>query len=185
MRSPVNRPCKPSTTACFPLRTLSWRSLRAPACPPARLCRVFLAALDQASVESVRTLFQQDLLARSPFSDPGGITDRCGQSWHVADVDGTRQPARHRALPQTEALPAPHRRCDQVCAKGSQGRKRGEVVRTRTVVFQAHTHQFLGTFGEAGNGNARGELLRAIQVLKHYAKQVQIAPENLVVRKVD
>jgi hypothetical protein len=72
-----------------------------------------------------------------------------------------------------------------VCAKGSQGRKRGEVVRTRTVVFQAHTHQFLGTFGEAGNGNARGELLRAIQVLKHYAKQVQIAPENLVVRKVD
>jgi hypothetical protein len=101
----------------------------------------FLAALDQASVECLRTLFQEDLLARTPCADPGGITDRCGQSWRVVDVDGTRQTARQRALPQTEALPAPHRRFDQVCAKGYQGRKRGEVVRTRTVVLQAHTHQ--------------------------------------------
>jgi hypothetical protein len=41
------------------------------------------------------------------------------------------------ALPQTEALPAPHRRFDQVCAPGYQGRKRGEVVRTRTVIRAA------------------------------------------------
>jgi hypothetical protein len=40
----------------------------------------WLAALDQASVESLRTLFQEDLLARTPFADPGGIRDRCGQS---------------------------------------------------------------------------------------------------------
>ena len=38
--------------------------------------------------------------------------------------------ARQRALPQAESLPAPHRRFDHVCAKGHQGRKRGEVVRT-------------------------------------------------------
>lgn len=107
----------------------------------------FFAAIDQASVEQVRTLFQQDLLARHPFADPGGITDRCGQGWFVFDVDGTRKVARQRALPQTEALPAPHRRFDRVCAKGHHGRKRGEVVRTRTVVLQAHTHQFLGLCG--------------------------------------
>jgi hypothetical protein len=59
----------------------------------------FLAALDQASVENLRTLFQEDLLARTPFVDPGGITDRCEGSWLVADVDGTRQAARQRALP--------------------------------------------------------------------------------------
>ena len=47
----------------------------------------WLAALDSASVESLRTLFQEDLLARSPFADPGGITDRCGQSWLGADWD--------------------------------------------------------------------------------------------------
>jgi hypothetical protein len=142
----------------------------------------WLAALDQSSVESLRTLFQEDLLARTPFADPGGITDRCKQSWLVADVDGTRKTARQRALPQHESLPSPHRRFEQVCAKGYQGRKRGEVVRTRTVILQAHTHQFLGTFGGVGNGDYRGELLRATQVLTQYAKQVAIPPENVVIR---
>jgi hypothetical protein len=41
------------------------------------------------------------------------------------------------------------------------GRKRGEVVRTRTTVLQAHTHQWLCTFSDAGNGDHRGDLLRA------------------------
>ena len=142
----------------------------------------FLAALDQASVENLRTLFQQDVQARTSFPDPGGIIDRCGQSWLVADVDGTRKVARQRALPQTESLPAAHRRFDQVCAKGYQGRKRGEVVRTRTVVLQAHTHQFLGTFGGSGNGDYRGELLRALQVLLDYGKQVGVLAQQIVIR---
>jgi hypothetical protein len=102
----------------------------------------FLAALDQASVEALRALFQHDLLARKSFASPGGLFDRTGKQWMVVDVDGTRQAARQRALPQMESLPAPHRRFDQVCAPGYQGRKRGEVVRTRTVLLQAHTHQF-------------------------------------------
>jgi hypothetical protein len=106
----------------------------------------FLAALDQPTVEALRARFQEDLFARNPFASPGGVFDRRGVPWLVIDVDGTRQTARQRALPQTEALPAPHRRFDQTCAPGYQGRKRGEVVRTRTVVLQAHTHQFLGTF---------------------------------------
>jgi hypothetical protein len=102
----------------------------------------FLAALDQASVEALRTLFQKDGLSRKPFASPGGLFDRTEGQWIVMDVDGTRQAPRQRALPQTEALPASHRRFDQVCTPGYQGRKRGEVVRTRTVVLQAHTHQF-------------------------------------------
>ena len=88
---------------------------------------------------------QEDLLARKPFAFPGGLFDRTGAQWVVADVDGTRATARQRALPQTDALPAPHRRFDQVWAPGYQGRKRGEIVRTRTVLLQAHTHQFFGT----------------------------------------
>jgi hypothetical protein len=106
----------------------------------------YLSALDQASVEALRTLFQKDALARKPFPSPGGLFDRTDQQWIVIAVDGTRQAARQRALPQTDRLPTPHRRFEQVCAPGYQGRKRGEVVRTRTVVLQAHTHQFLGTF---------------------------------------
>ena len=122
----------------------------------------FLAALDHASVESLRSLFQEDLLARKPIASPSGLFDRTGRRWLVVDVDGTRQAARQRALPELESLPVPHRRFDQVCTPGYLGRKRGEVVRTRTVILQAHTHQFLGTFGGPGNGNYREELLRAI-----------------------
>jgi len=103
----------------------------------------FLAAIEQTPVEALRTLFQEDLVARpQPATPPGGVWDRLGNHWLVIDVDGTRQAARQRALPHTPELPDPHRRCNQVCAPGYLGRKRGEVVRTRTTVLQAHTHQW-------------------------------------------
>src|SRR5258708_13073644 len=69
-----------------------------------------------------------------------------------------------------------------VCAPGYTGRKRGEVVRTRTVILQTHTHQFLGTFGNAGNGDYRGELRRAIQVITSYAAKLRGPPASLLVR---
>ena len=125
---------------------------------------------------------QKDWLARKPFPSAGGLFDRRGAEFLVIDVDGTRQAARQRALPQTEALPAPHRRFDQVCAPGCQGRKRGEVVRTRTVILQAHTHQLLGTFGGPGNGDYRGELRQAIRVITSYATQLELSSAFILVR---
>ncbi len=143
----------------------------------------FLAALDQPGVEALRTLFHKDLVARSAsFSLPGGLWDRQGQHWLVMDVDGTRQAARQRALPQTPDLPAPHRRLEQVCAPGYLGRKRGEVVRTRTTILQAHTHQWVGTFSGAGNGDYRGELLRAVQAISAYAIALSIPLSQVLVR---
>ncbi len=70
--------------------------------------------------------------------------DRAGTSWLVFDVDGTREAARQRALPQSEDLPAAFRQLDEICAPGYRGRKRGQVVRTRTVISQAHSSQWLG-----------------------------------------
>ncbi len=130
----------------------------------------YLSAWDQASVEALRTLFQEDLLARQPFASPGGVFDRVGRRYLVMDVDGTRATARQRALPQMETLPAPHRRFDAVSAPGYTGRKRGEVVRTRTILLQAHTHQLLAPFGNAGNGDDRGELVRAMEAHQHLCK---------------
>jgi hypothetical protein len=127
-------------------------------------------------------LFQEDLLARNPFASPGGLFDRTGGQWIVVDVDGTRCAARQRALPQAESLPAPHRRFDYACTPGYQGRKRGEVVRTRTVILQAHTHQFLGTFGGPGNGDYRGELLRAIGVITSYATKCALPTASVLLR---
>jgi hypothetical protein len=64
----------------------------------------------------------------------GQLVDRAGNEHVVFDIDGRRQAARQRAEPVTEELPSPQRRLNQVCAPGYTGRKRGEVVRTRTVV---------------------------------------------------
>ena len=143
----------------------------------------FLAALDQVTVEALRTQFQEDLLVRTPpFSSPGGLWDHCGHQYVVVDVDGTRQTARQRALPQLPSLPSPHRRFDQVCAPGYKGRKRGEVVRTRTTILQAHTHQFMGTFGGSGNGDYRGDLKRALQVISRYAAAHKLLLSRILVR---
>ena len=109
----------------------------------------FLTALTQEPVEALRSLFLTDLLSR-PLSKEratGDLVDREGSTRVVFDIDGTREAARQRALPQTEDLPAAYRRLDDVCAPGYTGRKRGEVVRTRTVVSQAHSYQWLGSFG--------------------------------------
>jgi hypothetical protein len=143
----------------------------------------FLASLDQATVEALRTQFLADLLKRtSPFPTPGGVWDRSTQQYVVVDVDGTRQAARQRALPQLPSLPAPHRRFDLVAAPGYKGRKRGEVVRTRTTVLQAHTHQWMGTFGGRGNGDYHGELKRVLPVLTSYATAHTLLPSQILVR---
>jgi hypothetical protein len=143
----------------------------------------YLSALDEPAVEALRTVFQEDLVARQPSGwSPGGLHDRQGKRWVVMDVDATRQAARQRALPHTPDLPVPHRRMDLVCAPGYLGRKRGEVVRSRTTVLQAHTDHWLGTFGGAGNGDYRGELLRAIQVLISYAKSQSLPLSAILIR---
>ncbi len=69
----------------------------------------FLAALTEVPVEALRTLFLDDLLARplTPDQQTGGLVDRVGNSWIVFDIDGTREAARQRALPQTDELPPP------------------------------------------------------------------------------
>src|SRR6266446_7714588 len=104
-------------------------------------------------------LFLEDLLARplNKARQTGELVDRAGRDRVVFDIDGTREAARQRALPKTPELPAPQRRLGELCAPGYTGRKRGEIVRTRTVISQAHTSQWLGSFGNRGNGhNPRG-----------------------------
>ncbi len=111
--------------------------------PAASTLSRFLAALPAEPVEALRTLFLEDLLVRrlSTEEQDAGLWDRQGNRWMVFDVDGTREAARQRALPQRPDRPAPQRRLRPLCAPGYTGRKRGEVVRTRTMILQAHTHQ--------------------------------------------
>jgi hypothetical protein len=150
----------------------------------------FLAALTEAPVEALRTLFLDDLESRPLSNDAtnanekqiGGLVDRAGSTWVVFDIDGTREAARQRALPKTEDLPPPFRRLDDVCAAGYTGRKRGEIVRTRTVVSQAHSYHWLGSFGNRGNGRYRMELRQGLAAVTRYLTAHQIAQESALLR---
>jgi hypothetical protein len=139
-----------------------------------------LAALTSEPVDALRSLFLDDLLSRprSFEKQTGGLVDRKGHAWVVFDVDGTREAARQRALPQTKELPTAHRRLDDVCAPGYPGRKRGQVVRTRTVISQAHSFQWLGSFGNRGNGRYREELRQGLAVITRYFAAHQLSTER-------
>src|SRR5438105_4908042 len=144
----------------------------------------FLASLTWAATEALRTLFLADLLARPLEKErhTGQLVDRAGNEHIVFDIDGTREAARQRALPKTEELPAPQRRLNQVCAPGYTGRKRGQVVRTRTVVSQAHSYQWLGSFGNKGNGLYREELRRALTAIRSYLETHHLSPTSALLR---
>src|SRR5947209_4400790 len=144
----------------------------------------FLTSFTWEATEALRTLFLADVLARPLDTErhTGQLVDRTGNQRVVFDIDGTRQAARQRALPKTEDLPAPERRLTQVCAPGYTGRKRGEVVRTRTVVSQAHSYQWLGSFGNSGNGRYREELRRTLTAVRGYLEAHHLSPISALLR---
>jgi hypothetical protein len=143
----------------------------------------FLASVDRPCLETFRQLFEQKSFAEGwTMETIGGIWDRQGRRYIVFDVDGTRQAARQRALPCDPTLPPPRRRLDAVCAPGYTGRKRGEVVRTRTVALQMHTRQWIGTYAGRGNGDYQGELASALRAITAYLKLFTLTPEVALVR---
>jgi hypothetical protein len=143
----------------------------------------FLADVDRPCLEAFRQLFEQHSFAEGWTNDSiGGIWDRQGYRYIVFDVDATRQAARQRALAHDPILPPPRRRLDAICAPGYTGRKRGEVVRTRTVSLQMHTRQWIGTYAGRGNGDYRSELARALQAITTYLRLFALTPEVALVR---
>jgi hypothetical protein len=143
----------------------------------------FLADVDRPCLEAFRTLFEQQTFAEGWTAETiGGIFDRQGRRYLVFDVDATRQAARQRALPCDPTLPAAKRRLDAVCAPGYRGRKRGEVVRTRTTALQMHTRQWVGTYAGKGNGDYRGELASALRAITAYLKHFAFPPEMALIR---
>jgi hypothetical protein len=112
----------------------------------------------------------------------GGLCDRQGRLHVVFDGDGTRQVVRQRALTESPDRPAARRRAAQLAAPGYTGRKRGEVVRTRLVVQQAHTREWLGTFGEAGNGERWPRFTCAAHAIAEYMRKHGLTPADALLR---
>jgi hypothetical protein len=143
----------------------------------------FLADVDSSCRDALRQVFQDDLLQNGYAGEQmGGFIDHQGHRLVVFDVDGTRQAARQRALATLPDLPTAHRRMEAVCAPGYTGRKRGEVVRTRTTVLQAHTQEWLGTFSSPGNGEYALELEAACRVISAYLAAKNLQPSEALIR---
>jgi len=56
------------------------------------------------------------------------------------------------------------------------------VGRSRTTVLQATTHQWIGTYAGAGNGDYRGELKRALEATTRYATALALPVSQVVIR---
>jgi hypothetical protein len=86
----------------------------------------FLSAVDGPCVDALRALFVSSSLTWNWTQETiGGLWDRAGRRYLVFDVDGTREAARQRTLPQGSTLPPPTRRLEAICAPGDKGRRRG------------------------------------------------------------
>jgi hypothetical protein len=143
----------------------------------------FLSDVDRPCLEAFRTLFEQQSFSQGWTAETiGGIFDRQNRRYIVFDIDATRQAARQRALPCDPLLPPAQRRLDAVCAPGYTGRKRGELVRTRTTALQMHTRQWVGTYAGRGNGDYRGELASALLSIATYLRHFALTPEMALVR---
>src|SRR5437763_12813021 len=143
----------------------------------------FLTAVDRPCLEAFRTLFEKHSFADGWTAESiGGLWEREGRRYIVFDVDATRQAARQRALPTAAELTHPRPRLDAVCAPGYTGRKRGEVVRTRTTALQMHTRQWVGTSSGKGNGDYRSALASALRAITTYLKLFALTPQLPLVR---
>jgi hypothetical protein len=101
----------------------------------------FLAALTAEPVEALRTLFLADLLNRPLVPEK-----QTGAWWIEGGTPGSSLISMARAR-RLDSVPCPRRKtCLRPFAgwmscvpPGYTGRKRGQVVRTRTVISQAHS----------------------------------------------
>lgn len=103
----------------------------------------------------------------------------------IFDADATRTAVRQRAVAQDETRPPVVRRVSpSAAAPGHNGRKRGEVVRSRMTVQLRSTSEWLGTFGEPGNGDANAAVERVCRVVRAYL-DARGLPLSLGVVRVD
>src|SRR5205807_1847977 len=108
-------------------------------------------------------------------------TDRGSTSSSSTSMGRVRRPANGLCL--SLRIGQRHRgACARCVPPFYTGRKRGEVVRSRTTVVQAHTHQWLGTFGNPGNGEYRAELRRAMAAIRDYLKAHDHPEERTLLR---
>jgi hypothetical protein len=112
----------------------------------------------------------------------GGVIGGDGSRSIFFDMDGTRAAVRQRAVPGGQEYPAAVSRLGAATAPGYTGRRRGERVRNRMTIQQRHSSEWLGTFGEAGNGDASAMLAAGCRAVVSYLTARELPLSCAVVR---
>lgn len=98
------------------------------------------------------------------------------ESTHLFEEPGTLEQVAQEATQSAKPRLRP------LCAPGHTGRKRGKIVRTRTIVSQAHIYQWLGSFGNPGHGQYREKLRRAVTATGSYLSTHQLPQDRALLR---
>jgi hypothetical protein len=150
--------------------------------PSASALSRFLSAVREKPVTQLRKILFQDLLSNGlELEQMGGLYDRNGERHIIFDIDQTKDAARQRSLPSSPDYPPARRRRGNY-GPGYAGRKRGEVVRARTAVQQAHTSEWLSQFASVGNGDIWAELEQAAKLINAYMQAHNLNPSQALAR---
>jgi len=130
----------------------------------------FLRAVTPSHVTALAAHLLDDLIDSGiPADLAGGLYDRDGARNILFDDDGTYHGARQRELADDDARPPPVRRAAALFAKGyNGGSRRVDVTRTRTVLMQAHTQEWLGGWSAPGNGHPFAQIEDACAAVVRY-----------------
>ncbi len=152
-------------------------------CPVASSLSRFLRDVDEGAVEALRGLFEEEMGQKGIRVREGmWMTDRMGNRYLMFDVDGTVKAVRQRYVSESGRYPGARRRSAGVSLPGYRGRKRGESVRTRTTVAVAHTSEWIGSYGSAGNGDVGGDLERSLARMQGYLETQSLRVSHGIVR---
>ncbi|WP_156434774.1 hypothetical protein [Leptolyngbya sp. O-77] len=152
-------------------------------CPVASSLSRFLKDVDEGTVAALRGLFEEEIGQKGIcVREQVWMTDRIGNRYLMIDVDGTVKAVRQRYVSESDRYPGARRRSAGVSLPGYRGRKRGEAVRTRTTVAVAHTSEWLGSYGSAGNGDVAGDLGRALARMQGYLETQGLRVSHGIVR---
>ncbi len=136
----------------------------------------------QEHLDALQTLFLNDAANHWPQHSLGGLRTHQGECRLIFDLDPTRMTVLERGLGETEERPGGQRRAREATAPGYTGRKRGDRVRTRTVVHSPHSGMWVLTFGHPGNPNHLDTLNRSGEAIKALCTQLEVSLSEVVVR---
>lgn len=140
------------------------------------------ATLDLAERVGLRLVLESAAQGLLRLGGAATVKDATGRPYYFLDVDFTLDAFRLRSLVTDPRYTKPKRRILDITAAGRAGRKRGERVLSRGLLYLAGSSHFLATWIFPGNGDFFDLIGRAIDRMGRLAKRTGIPRDQFVFR---